>query len=136
MTQCPGGESHPEAQGAAVEGEVPLQHGTANGYCIALSKHLSNQQRWHEPEWLTTQLSAVGEARAAVKWADGKVIKNEVDMQVCWKGHVSLFFHLFYSFKLKYLNLTSVVFFKGLTHVGTQNRGRPGEEIQGDHHQK
>lgn len=82
VTKCPGGENHQEAQGAAVEGEVPLQHGTANGYYIALSKYFSNRYRWHETEWLTTLLSAVGEARAAVKWADGKVIKNEVDMQV------------------------------------------------------
>lgn len=24
-----------------------------------------------------------GEVRAALKWADGKILKNEVDMQVC-----------------------------------------------------
>lgn len=30
-------------------------------------------------------MSVAGEARAALKWADGKVIKNEVDMQVCLK---------------------------------------------------
>lgn len=29
---CAGGEGDQEAQGAAVEGEVPLQHGAANGY--------------------------------------------------------------------------------------------------------
>lgn len=28
-------------------------------------------------------MSGAGEARTALKWADGKVIKNEVDMQVC-----------------------------------------------------
>lgn len=28
-------------------------------------------------------MSAAGEARSALKWADGKVVKNEVDMQVC-----------------------------------------------------
>lgn len=31
-----------------------------------------------------------GEARSALKWADGKVIKNEVDMQVCWKKKLIL----------------------------------------------
>lgn len=43
MMKCPGGDCHQETQGTAVEGEVPLQHGTANGYSIALSKYLSNQ---------------------------------------------------------------------------------------------
>lgn len=28
-------------------------------------------------------MSAAGEARSALKWADGKVIKHEVDVQVC-----------------------------------------------------
>lgn len=28
-------------------------------------------------------MSVAGEIRAAIKWADGKAIKNEVDMQVC-----------------------------------------------------
>lgn len=32
-----------------------------------------------------SHVSVAGEARAALKWADGKVIKNEVDMQVCLK---------------------------------------------------
>lgn len=114
MMKCPGGESHQEAQGAAVEGEVPLQHGTANGYYIALSKYISNQQRQREPEWLTTLLSAVGEARAAVKWADGKVIKNEVDMQVCWKDRVCLcFIHLH-----QIPQITFAVFLKVLHMLG------------------
>lgn len=43
MMKCPGGDCHQEAQGTAVEGKVPLQHGTANGYYIALSKYVSNQ---------------------------------------------------------------------------------------------
>lgn len=38
-TCCPGGESYQEVQGTAVEGEVPLQHGTANGYYFTLSKY-------------------------------------------------------------------------------------------------
>ena len=29
-----------------------------------------------------------GEARGALKWADGKVIKNEVDMQVCFEKRI------------------------------------------------
>ena len=33
-------------------------------------------------------LCITGESRAALKWADGKVIKNEVDLQVCWKGRI------------------------------------------------
>ncbi len=28
-------------------------------------------------------LCSSGEARTALKWADGKIVKNEVDMQVC-----------------------------------------------------
>lgn len=31
MMKCPGGDCNQEAQGTAVEGEVPLQHGAANG---------------------------------------------------------------------------------------------------------
>uniref|UniRef100_A0A8C5H8G4 Glutamine--tRNA ligase n=1 Tax=Gouania willdenowi TaxID=441366 RepID=A0A8C5H8G4_GOUWI len=34
------------------------------------------------PDWLTVCACVAGEARSALKWADGKVIKNEVDMQV------------------------------------------------------
>lgn len=31
-----------------------------------------------------------GEARSALKWADGKVIKNEVDLQVCFENVFSV----------------------------------------------
>lgn len=36
---CAGGESYQEVQGTAVKGEVPLQHGTANGYNLTLIKY-------------------------------------------------------------------------------------------------
>lgn len=36
---CAGGESYQEVQGTAVKGEVPLQHGTANGYDLTLIKY-------------------------------------------------------------------------------------------------
>lgn len=33
--------------------------------------------------WLMMLMTdSLGEARAALKWADGKILKNEVDMQV------------------------------------------------------
>uniref|UniRef100_A0A8C7Z514 Glutamine--tRNA ligase n=1 Tax=Oryzias sinensis TaxID=183150 RepID=A0A8C7Z514_9TELE len=52
-----------ETQRTAAKGEVPIQHRIAHG---GVSKCLC----------------VAGEARSALKWADGKVIKNEVDMQV------------------------------------------------------
>lgn len=36
---CAGGDSYQEVQGAAAEGEVPLQHGTANGYNLTLIEY-------------------------------------------------------------------------------------------------
>lgn len=35
-------------------------------------------------------LCVSGEARAALKWADGKILKNEVDMQVCEHVFISV----------------------------------------------
>lgn len=35
---CAGGVCDQEAQGTAVKGEVPLQHGTANGYDVTLTE--------------------------------------------------------------------------------------------------
>jgi len=70
-----------EAQGTAVKGEVPLQHGTPNGYDLTLTS--LNLIAAVTDLRMFDSVSVVGEARSALKWADGKVIKNEVDMQVC-----------------------------------------------------
>ena len=47
--------------------------------CLSVFKLLVNQ------EASTIFVPPSGEARAALKWADGKIIKNEVDVQVCFQ---------------------------------------------------
>jgi len=45
---------------------------------------------YKQTEYLTKHFCVAGEARSALKWADGKVIKNEVDLQVCFKKKILL----------------------------------------------
>lgn len=73
-------------------------------------------------------MPVAGEIRTAIKWADGKAIKNEVDMQVC------LFFNYCVcpcdygpveavELLTLYTLSNSASGFKGPAPVGTQDRG-------------
>lgn len=62
-----------------------------------------------------------GEARSTLKWADGKVIKNEVDMQVGLEKRIGSVVIELLNLILYYETNVALVF-KGSSPLGTQNR--------------